>query len=414
MIATVLNTCIRRYIMKISLSAWSIGYGTLACTQVHADFRSLPELKWKFTTSSYLYAAPVADGDQLYLGGCDSLLHAISLADGKEVWTFRTGGEIRSEVAVYKDMIILNGGDGNVYALDKQNGTLRWTMKTGGEAKYDFADYFHSTPVIDNDQVLIGSGDHRFYCLSAATGKVVWSFTTGGIVHNTAVVDEGKVFFGAFDGYVYALDRNNGTLIWKFKTVGHQYFPKGEVQGSPVAEDGLIFIGARDYNMYALDQDKGYCHWNLAFKNGWGFCTSLYDGSLFIGSSDERVLLRVDPSTGKEEWRKKMEFLVFGKNAYSRSMLYIGTTLGKLHGIDLETGETRWSYATETYQQHRLKYFREDDSYRDDIYTIIRSNEQFLDVECELGGIFARPVIAGNYLLFASTNGNLYCLQSLN
>jgi len=70
-------------------------------------------------------------------------------------------------------------------------------------------------------------------------------------------------------------------------------------------------------------------------------------------------------------------------------MLYLGTTIGKLHGISLYSGEQIWSFATESYMEKRFKYFKSDDSYRDDIYSIIKSNEQFLDVECELGGIFS-------------------------
>ncbi|HSO86361.1 MAG TPA: PQQ-binding-like beta-propeller repeat protein [Draconibacterium sp.] len=49
--------------------------------------------------------------------------------------------------------------------------------------------------------------------------------------------------------------------------------------------------------------------------------------------------------------------------------------------------------------------------YCEDIYAIIQSNEQFLDVECELGGIFSTPVIHGNYMIITSTNGKLYCLE---
>ena len=87
-----------------------------------------------------------------------------------------------------------------------------------------------------------------------------------------------------------------------------------------------------------------------------------------------------------------MEFLVFGDNAFTDGMLYVGTTIGKLHGISLKTGVKVWSFETETYRAARAKYFKPDDSYRDDIYSIIKSNEQFLEVEVELGGIFSRPV----------------------
>ena len=240
---------------------------------------------------------------------------------------------------------------------------------------------------------------------------MIWQFSAGGIIHTTAAISNNKIFFGSFDGYVYSLNRKNGELVWKFKTVGHRYFPKGEVQGSPSVFKNLLFIGARDYNVYAIDQEKGFCHWNKSFTKGWALNNNIHDSVLYIGSADERVLIAADPETGKEFWKKNMEFLVFGNNAYSETMLYVGTTIGKLHGINIKSGEKIWSFETETYLEKRLKYFKPDDSYRDDIYSIIKSNEQFLEVECELGGIFSTPLISGDNIIFSSTNGNLYCLK---
>jgi glucose dehydrogenase len=225
-------------------------------------------------------------------------------------------------------------------------------------------------------------------------------FKTDDIFHTTPAVDNGKIFFGSFDGNVYALNITNGKLIWKFKTVGHRYFPKGEVQGSAFAFNHLIFIGTRDYNVYAIDQEKGYCHWNKAFTKGWGLNNNVSDSILYIGCADERKLNAVNPKTGTEYWNQKMEFLIFGNNAYSDSMLYVGTSIGKLHGINIKTGKKSWSFETDSYQHARFKYFKEDDSYRDDIYSIIKSNEHFLEVECELGGIFSTPWITDNEIIF--------------
>ena len=204
----------------------------------------------------------------------------------------------------------------------------------------------------------------------------------------------------------------SGKLIWKFKTVGHHFFPGGEVQGSPEVYKNLVFVGARDYNVYTLDQDKGFCHWNKAFTRGWGLNNNIHDSVLYMGTADERTLIAVHPETGFELWKIEMEFLVFGNNAYSESMLYVGTTNGKLHAIDKYTGKIIWSFETVSFKKNRHKYFKSDGSYRDDIYSIIKSNEQFLDVECELGGIFTTPVISNGNILFTSTDGTLYCLKN--
>jgi eukaryotic-like serine/threonine-protein kinase len=376
-----------------------------------SDFKKLPDLKWKFETGSPLFSSPVVSGETVYIGGLDSLLHAIDIATGKEIWKFRTNGEIRSDVCVSDDRIYLNGGDGLLYALNKNNGAMLWKSSTNGERKYDFADYFHSTPVIENRIIYFGSGDGNLYAVNSETGLMKWKFKSGNVIHTKPAFCKNTIFFGSFDGYVYALNLKNGELYWKFKTVGHRYFPLGEVQGSPSVFNNSVYIGARDYNVYALDQDKGYCHWNKAFTKGWALNNNVHDSTLYIASADERVLISADPETGKEYWKKTMEFLVFGNNAYSEGMLYIGTTIGKLHGIDLNSGEKIWSFETDTYRENRYKYFKPDDKYRDDIYSIIKSNEQFLDVECELGGIFSTPYINNDIIIFSSTNGTLYCLK---
>jgi hypothetical protein len=58
-----------------------------------------------------------------------------------------------------------------------------------------------------------------------------------------------------------------------------------------------------------------------------------------------------------------------------------------------------------------LKFFK--DSYRNDIYSSITSNEQFLNTQIILGGIFFTPIIRDGYILFAGTEGVLYCLEKI-
>lgn len=375
------------------------------------DFDEIPKVKWEFKTPYPVFSSPVISENLIYFGGNDSILHVVNLDMGTEEWNFRTRGEIRSNVCIDGNSLYLNGGDGLIYKLDKQTGKILWKFQTKGEKKVDFADYFQSTPALFNKVLYFGSGDGYFYAVDFKSGKEIWKFKTGNAVHSAPAISKGKIFFGSFDGYVYALDLLNGKLVWKFKTVGHNYFPIGEVQGSPTIFKNLVFIGSRDYNFYAIDQEKGYCHWNKAFSSGWALNSSINDSVLYIGSADERVLIGAQPETGTEFWKIDMEFLVFGNNTYSETMLYVGTTNGRLHGISKFTGQILWNFETESFQNSWQKYFKSDGSYRDDIYTIIKSNEQFLEVECELGGIFSTPVIHKNYIYFTSTNGSLYCLE---
>ena len=379
---------------------------------LHGDFTSKPSLVWRFAVTAPVYASPVMEDGAVYFGVLDSIFYALDIATGKPLWRFKTQGAIRSTALLSAGRIYFLSGDGLLYCLDK-SGKKVWAAFLGPEKQYDFADYHQSSPVLWGRTLYIGSGNGCVYALQAADGTLLWKYQTGGVVHGTPAVDSSRVYVGSFDGYVYALGIADGALQWKFKTVGHRYFPAGEVQGSPTLSGGLVIIGARDYNVYALDAEKGFCHWNKAFTRGWVLSNTVKDSMLLMAGADERILSALDPRNGREYWKRDMEFLMFGKPAFSQTMLYIGTTIGKLHAVDRTSGEEVWTFATEGYANNRLKYFKEDDTYRDDIYSIIKSNEHFLEVEMELGGIFSTPAIDGESIVFTSTEGAVYCLKAI-
>ncbi|MFT3683006.1 MAG: PQQ-like beta-propeller repeat protein [Ferruginibacter sp.] len=373
------------------------------------DFSILPQLAWKFSTSKPIYASPVTDGNTIYVGALDSNFYAIDMASGKLKWQFKTRGEIRSTALLVNNTACFISGDGNLYCIDT-NGKKRW-MFTGKERKYDFADYHQSSPVLFNNILYVGMGNGNLYAVDPATGKLKWKVQTGGPVHTTPAVDSNRIYFGSFDGNVYAADINTGKVVWKFKTVGHFYFPKGEVQGDPALTKNTVIVGARDYNVYAINKEKGYAHWNKAYSRGWMLSNTFKDSILYMAGADERILVALELKTMKEKWKRNMELLTFGKPAFSANMLYIGTTIGKLHGIDVHTGEDKWVFTTDSYKKNHLEYFKEDDSYRDDIFSIVKSNEDFLDAQVRLGGIFSTALVYNNYLFFTSTEGALYCLK---
>ncbi len=379
---------------------------------VQKDLLNIPELIWKHSSNRPFFSSPVIKDDKIYIGGDDSIFRAIDLLSGKPLWEIKTNGSIRSAPLLVNDMIYLNGGDGVLYNLNTDGKIIR-KVKAGKEQKYDFADYHQSSPVFFKNTIFFGLGDGFVYALDSENGDIKWKYQTGSVVHSTPVVDTGRLFIGSFDGNVYALNITDGSLIWKFKTVGHMYFPVGEVQGSPSFSGDLVYIGARDYNFYAIDKEKGYCHWNKVFKKGWVLTSMINDTVLYLEGADERIISAVNTNTGKEYWKRDMEFLMFGRPAFSNSMLYNGTTIGKLHAINKFTGNEEWTFSTDGYKNNRLKYFKDDDSYRDDIYSIIKSNEHFLEIEMELGGIFSTPAISNGYLVIASTEGNIYCLKSM-
>jgi outer membrane protein assembly factor BamB len=385
-------------------------FGQINPSQQETIYKNEPKTQWKFLTGGAIYASPIANQQTIYFGSLDNNFYAIELKTGKLKWTFKTKGQIKSTALFFNNSIYFISGDGKLYCLDSL-GKQRWAFSEGSEKNYDFADYHQSAPVIYENRLYFGLGDGYMYAINPYNGKLIWKFKTNNVVHTKPVFENGKMYFGSFDGNVYALNCNTGNLIWKFKTVGHQYFPKGEVQGSPTLSKTAVIIGARDYNVYAIDKEKGFCLWNKAFTKGWVLVNYVQDSTLYMAGADERIIAKINPETGQEYWKKDMEFLVFGKPTFHEKMLFIGTTMGKIHGIDADTGNKIWTVTTDLYKKNRLKYLKEDDTYRDDIYSIIKTNEEFLGLEIDLGGIFSTPILIDENILFTSTDGGLYCLK---
>lgn len=373
-----------------------------------------PSVKWKFTTNAPLFATPVVDNDIVYAGGLDSTLYALDLQSGKLKWKFRTNGEIRSSVAIGPQQVYLLGGDGAVYALERTSGKVAWTFYTTGgilgERKYDFADYYYSTPVLYRDKLYFGAGDGRVYCVNSSNGKLAWSYQTSDIVHTTPAFSDDRVFVGSFDGNVYALNCMDGTLLWKFKAVGHRYFPKGEMMGSPVVAGKSVIIGSRDYNLYAIDINHGYSRWNKQFPLGWAMALTPNDSVVYVGTSDDRVLTSLDAASGRSQWSTSTGFNIFGPCSIDKTSAYVATLAGKIFCIELKTGNIQWSYSTDRHKQNRNKYFKEDDSFRDDIGNVIKSPIDFIQMEYNLGAFFSSPTIAHGMVIISSTDGNVYAL----
>ena len=371
-------------------------------------------IEWRFKTGSPIIASPVIQNDLVLFGSTDSIFYALNASAGTVKFTFKTGGDIRSTCVVLNDRIWLNGGDGNLYCLNLQ-GELVWTFKTNGEKKYplySFADYFQSSPVYDTGDIFFGSGDSCIYAVNASTRKMKWKFKTDDIVHSTAAVSGNNIFIGSFDGYFYSLNRNTGKLNWKFKSIGQQYFPKGEFNGSATVIGNTVYVGSRDYNFYALDTAKGFAKWNLRFPRGWAITTPVTDSSvLYIGTSDDRSFIAADLA-GNIFWRFDAKYNMFGAPIVHDNTIFFGTMMGNLFGLNKKTGTVQYKFMTDASRLNRKNYFKEDESYRDDIFkNIIKKNEDFLQLYIETGGIISQPAISRNRIFVTSMDGTLYCLK---
>lgn len=388
---------------------------SLAFAGVASGQTAAPVVAWKFKTNGPLIASPVTDERAVYVGSLDSNFYALDLETARVLWRFEAHSPIRATACLDAGRVFVYCGDGALYALDKSTGNQIWRFKTFsgymGERKVDFADYYHSSPVLHEGVLYFGGGDGHVYAVKSADGSLLWSFKTGDVVHSTPALKDNKLFIGSFDGHLYALNRLDGSLIWKFKSTGHRYFPKGEMMGSPAVAGKLVYVGARDYNFYAVDINGGYCHWMKQFPKGWALPVTVNDSVLYLGTSDDRQLLALDVKTGDTRWKAEAGYNIFGRCAIAGATGYFGTLMGKLHHIDLNTGKLLWTFETDAYQANRLQYLKPTDEYRDNIGALIGNSDDMIGMYYRFGAIFSTPALSGQLLFVSSSDGQLYCLR---
>jgi outer membrane protein assembly factor BamB len=385
--------------------------------QKAGDFEKQPTVQWRFKTNRPIFSTPVVSDGVAYFGGFDSTVYALDIQTGAQKWKLKTNGEIRSNLVLNNNNnLYLAGGNGVLACIDKNSGKRLWSVIFDNtalflsERRYDFADYYHSSPLIHNNVIYLGAGNGLMQAFKLENGELLWSFKAADIIHSTPVVVKEKLCFGSYDGNVYALNIRDGSLAWKFKSVGEQYFPKGEFNSSPAAAGNTIFIGSRDYHTYALNINGGTGMWSKVFR-AWAPAYTVRDTVLYVGTSDDRLLVAYDARNGRELWKTDVKFNIFGNCAVSPNMVYVGTIWGRLLGVDAKTGAVKWTFNTDGFTANHDRYFKADDSYRDDIGRILRSPVEWVAAEYKMGGIWSAPVIAGDRMIVTTAEGTVYCLK---
>lgn len=376
------------------------------------DLSSQAGVKWKFNTGGKVFASPVVAGKLLLLGSENGKLYALNKDSGKERWQFATTGPVHSSVAVDGDKVFFLSADGMFYAVQLSDGKLLWQFKTGGEQFFDAWDYLLSSPAVYEGVVYFGSGDSHVYALDAASGALRWKYKTGKIVHASPTVTEEGVYIGSFDGYFYALD-HQGSLRWKFDTMGERFFPVGEIQYHAAVDDSTVYFCARDFNIYALNRKTGKGHWVYHELGSWPSVPTVQKQQLLVSTSDTHRILSLSGKRGSRNWATEVGLNIFGSIATTDSMAYVGSLDGKLHQINLRTGEKVFTFQTEASKDKYDHFFDpKTQKLRTNLMDLYKGDylgmyEGFLG----LGSILSTPWIEDGRVYFGAADGYVYALE---
>ena len=158
-------------------------------TRVPSSLRklwSVPILGLSTKLGASRLTQPVIAGGKVFVASTDThTVHAMSVTDGKKLWSYTAGGRIDSAPTVYKGRVLFGSADGWIYCLGAADGGLVWRFRAaprerlvGVYGQLESAWPVHGAVLIQNDTLYATAGRNSYmdggivlYRIDPLTGK---------------------------------------------------------------------------------------------------------------------------------------------------------------------------------------------------------------------------------------------------
>ena len=220
-----------------------------------------PKLVWQIQDIGDGYATPSVVGDRIFALGNrgmeNEFVQALSVADGKTLWSTRLGNVglpkqeppypmARSTPTVEGDVLYALSSDGDLACVETATGKVRWQKNLqkdfgGKPGKWAYSE----SPLVDGERLIAtpGGAEATLVALNKKTGAMIWkSAVPGGDVaaySSTIVVNAAgrRQYIQFLDKGVVGVDARTGQFLWRYDKTsgGPANIPM------PVYHDGFVY-----------------------------------------------------------------------------------------------------------------------------------------------------------------------------
>lgn len=196
--------------------------------------------RWKIKTQGPVNGSPAVAEGVTFVAGCDSSVHVIDVAKGKEIAAIDLGGQAAATAAVVGGHLYVGTMGNEFQAVDWKKAAIQWTFRAERRAQPFFA-----SAAVSDKLVVVGSRDKNVWALDREGGTPVWSFPTQGRVDASPVIVGQRVYAGSLDENLYVLDLAKGNQLQKLKL-------DNPVTGSPAVAAGRLLVGTQKGTLYCF------------------------------------------------------------------------------------------------------------------------------------------------------------------
>jgi outer membrane protein assembly factor BamB len=284
-------------------------------------------------------------------------LRLVELASGKPRWSVPLGAEIAS-MAGTKTAVIL-GMDTVVAALSLADGNELWTVPLEGrlDTGGDLTPYFRQIRWFGNrwarsqgiggalltvgDRIYLKVGEEA-YCLNATTGEVLWHSQVGFSLSAPVTVCGKALVTAIFAKGIGALDLETGKPLW---------FDEARGIDRVFSIDGKLFCTIDD-NLVRVDPETGAALWQATSGRGHDEFVAISGDKVVVIQPVEVLVIGLE--SGEIRWRADAghECAALGEGV----LYYLPPTSAELVCVDLAQGAEKWRATPWTDRPQMLRF----------------------------------------------------------
>ncbi len=303
---------------------------------------------WKKSAGSG-YSGVVTAGDRIVCAMADAaagkeFVVALSKATGETLWRTPTGKIMQGENGSFDGPIATPAVDAErAYHLSPFGDLAAYSLADGTEIwKHNLKDEFAAEPnfyglgacpIVHEGVVIVpvGSPEGAVMGFAPATGKVLWKAGQDGAAFHAAIpvsIENQSRVAVAGNTTLHIVDPTTGEVIWDQSHRGAKGMPVFSIVPVPLAGGGLFLNDDRNGSAVLNIGASGSAErWQgRDIRNT--YCVPVISGNLLCSYSS-RILVAVDPATGKRKWRSREPGNGFLATFAGR--LLVSTLDGSLH-----------------------------------------------------------------------------------
>lgn len=235
-------------------------------------------------------ASPVpagADAEAAYIPLITPGLTALSIENGKTVWSVPTAEIVQPPVA--GDGLVYLANPQQVMALGARDGSPSWKAQVDGTV---------TAPLLcESGWLLVATDQGLIAKLRAATGERLWAQSFAVAVRTRPAALGARIFVASGDGRVAALALDSGRVLWDvaLPAAATTLFPIGD----------RLYVGCSDRFFYCLSADKGERRWRWRTGAAIVGVTVVDDKRVYFVSLDN-VLRALTLTNGHQIWKASL------------------------------------------------------------------------------------------------------------